>query len=124
MRTTEGALPDLGTAAEGGDTANKALRVKDNGPGRGVFYGWLSYGALATAEDIDLVENAIIYAAQPPHADAGGPYTNYTGVPVTLDASASTDNGTIDEYEWDIDDDGTYDISTANATYDYTWPAA
>jgi hypothetical protein len=46
----------------------------------------------------------------PPTADANGPYTVGEGETVTLDASDSFDlDGTILSYEWDLDNDGSYD---------------
>ncbi|NVL89824.1 MAG: SBBP repeat-containing protein [Desulfobacterales bacterium] len=59
---------------------------------------------------------------QPPIADAGGPYAGDEGAAVTLDASGSTDpDGTIVLYEWDFDDDGIYDASSASPTITHTW---
>jgi hypothetical protein len=120
--STEGSLPNLGRCDHPeGPIYDRVITVKDNGPGRGVLWGLIAYGEEAHENDIDLFENAIIYAAQPPQADAGGPYEGACGVEITLDASDSDDNGTIEEYEWDIDGDGTYDESTGDDTYDYEW---
>jgi PKD repeat protein len=45
-----------------------------------------------------------------PTADAGGPYTGFENVPVSFDASGSTDPGDdIVSYEWDFDGDGEFD---------------
>ena len=45
-----------------------------------------------------------------PTADAGGSYGTREGLPVTLDASGSTDPGNdIVSYAWDFDGDGEYD---------------
>jgi|GEM_PF-1813062 len=120
--STEGGLPNLGRCdhPEGG-VYDRVLTVKDNGPGRAVSWGLIAYGDQAHDNDIDLFENAIIYAAQPPQADAGGPYEGICGDEITLDASDSDDNGTIEEYEWDINGDGTYEESTTDDTYDYEW---
>lgn len=46
-----------------------------------------------------------------PSADAGGPYSASSGETLVLDASGSTDNGTIVSYEWDINNDGTIDLT-------------
>jgi PKD repeat protein len=54
-------------------------------------------------------------------ADAGGSYSAQEGVEVTLDGSGST--GSITEYRWDIDDDGTYDYSSASPTQGHTFTA-
>ncbi|MBI4321465.1 MAG: PKD domain-containing protein [Chloroflexi bacterium] len=56
----------------------------------------------------------------PPVANAGGPYTTKVGLGVTLDGSASTDPdlpfGDTLSYSWDINNDGTYDLSGASTT--------
>jgi hypothetical protein len=59
----------------------------------------------------------------PPVADANGPYVTSLGSSVLLNASGSydPDGDGIIKYEWDVDNDGTYDISTNSPTYLYTW---
>ncbi|MBN2009954.1 PKD domain-containing protein [candidate division KSB1 bacterium] len=52
----------------------------------------------------------------PPEADAGGPYTGVEGTAISFDASGSTDNVGISTYEWDWNNDGTFDQSTATPT--------
>lgn len=48
----------------------------------------------------------------PPIADAGGPYPVNEGLSVTFDGSGSSDpDGTIALFEWDLDNDGSYDSS-------------
>ncbi|GMT41336.1 MAG: hypothetical protein IEMM0001_2071 [bacterium] len=60
-----------------------------------------------------------------PVADAGGPYTGSVGVPVMLDASGSYDpDGQIVTYQWDCDNDGTYEQTTLFPTLKYTWSDA
>ena len=45
-----------------------------------------------------------------------------TGEAVTLDASASSDpDGSIAEYRWDVDGDGSVDATTSGATRDHTY---
>jgi PKD repeat protein len=57
----------------------------------------------------------------PPVADVHGPYTNNEGSTITLNASDSLDlDGTIINYEWDLDDDGLFD-DAAGITPTYTW---
>ena len=51
-----------------------------------------------------------------------GPYTGTEGEAITLDGSGSTDpDGTITLYEWDIDNDGTFDYSSSLATQSHTY---
>jgi len=46
----------------------------------------------------------------PPIADANGPYQGYAGLPITLDASGSSDpNNDPLEYRWDFNSDGNWD---------------
>ncbi|MBX2809167.1 MAG: PKD domain-containing protein [Cellvibrionaceae bacterium] len=61
---------------------------------------------------------------------AGSPSVTLTGAPtqgnpplaVTLSASATDpDGGTIDQYEWDVDGDGSYDQTTTTATLQTTY---
>ena len=54
----------------------------------------------------------------PPVADANGPYEGSPEEPILLDGSGSSDiDGTIDSYDWDLDNDGQYDdITGVNPT--------
>ena len=59
--------------------------------------------------DVDTA--TVVVASLPPVADAGGPYTGTEGTPVPLNGSGSSDvGGTIVQWEWDCDSDGTYDV--------------
>jgi hypothetical protein len=104
-----------------GGTTKNALIDTNIGKGRIVMCGWQVQGPNATTIDKNLFENLIIYAAQPPKAEAGGPYCAPVGVPVTLNASQSTDDQQIVLYQWDINNDGEYEISTPNPTAQWTW---
>ncbi|MFB6286686.1 MAG: PKD domain-containing protein [Candidatus Bipolaricaulia bacterium] len=50
------------------------------------------------------------------------PEPGFVGVPVALDASPST--GEIEQYEWDVDGDGTFDISTSKPTTEHVYDQA
>ncbi len=54
-----------------------------------------------------------------PTADAGSDQTVSTGESATLDGSSSSDNTALDTYEWDTDDDGTYEKSGETPTHTY-----
>jgi PKD repeat protein len=75
--------------------------------------------------DSDMTSQSITVseiANEPPVAEAGGPYSGDEGSAISFDASASSDiDGTITLYEWDWDNDGTYDDSTTSATITHTW---
>ena len=62
---------------------------------------------------------------EPPNADLVGGASTSGDYYILWDASASTDaDGTIVQYEWDVDNDGTYDHTGAVPTHDYdygTW---
>ncbi|MHA2100866.1 MAG: NosD domain-containing protein, partial [Candidatus Kariarchaeaceae archaeon] len=65
---------------------------------------------------------SLAFIEVPPEAQAGGPYQGVEGIPVLLDASGSTDvDGTITTYEWDIDNNGVFDLSFTSPTIEYTW---
>jgi PGF-CTERM protein len=59
-----------------------------------------------------------------PTADAGSDRTVTAGDSVTFDASATTDNVGIQQYEWDFDGDGTYDTTTISTTATHTYASA
>jgi hypothetical protein len=55
-------------------------------------------------------------------AKANGPYSTFVGNVINLDATgSSTPNGDILTYEWDIDNDGIYDISSNSSTAIHTY---
>jgi len=72
----------------------------------------------------DSISKDIIVLNQNPVADANGPYFGIVGTPIIFDASGSSDNdGSIVLYEWDWDNDGTYDDSSADPTITHQWEA-
>ena len=59
-----------------------------------------------------------------PAADANGPYAGSVGEALTFDARGSDDtNGQIVLYEWDWNNDGTYDLSSTLELVAHTWTA-
>lgn len=59
---------------------------------------------------------------EPPIADAGGPYSGNEGQPITFNGANSTDTeGTIVQFEWDWNNDGTYDAMTSSPSVQYTY---
>jgi hypothetical protein len=54
---------------------------------------------------------------KPPTADAGGPYEVREGGSVEINASGSDPEGKELTYEWDLDDDGTFETSGQNSTF-------
>jgi len=61
----------------------------------------------------------------PPTADAGGPYTGVTDIPVTFDGSESSDaDGYVVGYRWDFTSDGIYDTSWIMTAPQHTYASA
>lgn len=57
-----------------------------------------------------------------PVADGNGPYEGSQGQSVHFDASKSYDeDGTIFSYQWDWNNDGSYDNSSSSPTIEHTW---
>jgi Zn-dependent metalloprotease len=95
-------------AADAGD--NRCL-IWSAFAGRGLGTG--STGGLDTVPTF----SRAIPAECLPTADAGGPYTTVEGTDVTLDGSGSAEGsdgsaGAIVLFEWDLDNDGSYDDAT------------
>ncbi|MCI0512830.1 PKD domain-containing protein [candidate division KSB1 bacterium] len=59
----------------------------------------------------------------PPVANAGGPYTGVEGNALNFDASRTSDpDGNVTAYEWDFQNDGTWDKTTTTAQTSFTYP--
>ncbi|MBI4681978.1 MAG: PKD domain-containing protein, partial [Nitrospirae bacterium] len=57
-----------------------------------------------------------------PVANSGGPFAGTEGQPIILNGSGSTDlDGTIEIYEWDIDNDGIFDYSSSSPTQSHSY---
>jgi PKD repeat protein len=57
-----------------------------------------------------------VFGAAPSAALTATPMTGALPLNVTLDASATTDDGTLVKFEWDFDGDGTYDQETGSSS--------
>ena len=63
-------------------------------------------------------------AAIPITAVANGPYTVVVGSTLSLDATGSNDpnaGGAIAQYQWDLNGDGVFDVTTTSATTSVPW---
>ncbi|QLG47925.1 PKD domain-containing protein [Natrinema halophilum] len=59
-----------------------------------------------------------------PTADAGSSVSGTIGSSVSFDAASSSDNVGITTYEWDFDNDGSYDTSSGSATTSHTFQSS
>lgn len=96
------------------DTGSNPLYLGHAPSGNHYFNGFYAdfklYDRALTAEEIAAKFN------DPPLADANGPYTINEGDTITLDASGSSDpDNNIALYEWDLDNDGIYEIAGVSA---------
>ncbi len=72
--------------------------------------------------DMGAFENSGQVGNNLPAAEAGGPYSADEGQEITLNGSGSFDiDGVIVLYEWDIDNDGTYDYSAASPVQSHSY---
>lgn len=104
------------------DTAGRAtldMVLTDSGPTGGANV------SSSTPQGVDVTVNQINDA---PVAVTGGPYTVDDGYTLTLNASGSSDVdqffGQTLKYEWDLNDDGTYETSSNggnDAVFNVTW---
>jgi hypothetical protein len=87
--------------------------------------GGRSYLASDPSTAVDQIAKAITaITSSALVADAGGPYSGAAGEPITFDASNSTGATDIASFEWDFNNDGTYDARTSLPTVTYTYPDA
>jgi PKD domain len=99
-----------GKCVPGGRVASSSPRAEqETRPGEQQSAGLL--------DDPSSVPGTILVLPSRPNAWAGGPYVAALGDTRELDGSGSYDSdGRIVRYEWDLDGDGDYEISTTEAT--------
>ncbi len=108
---------ESGTAAVSGDST-LSIGIDLNGLTAGAHTGYITVSSGTAAKDVVTV-NLTVTGLPQLVANAGGPYAAVEGEIVLLDGSSSS--GSISLYEWDIDNDGTYDYSTTNAMQNHTY---
>lgn len=93
-----------------------------DGEGRDAFGG----GAFDDALDGDVYGLAPfeVVDATDPEADAGDDQTVDAGETVTFDGSGSSDDVAIESYEWDVDEDGEYELEGESPTHDFDEPGS
>lgn len=64
----------------------------------------------------------VLTTGTPPIAQANGPYGGISSEPITLDGNGSSDaDGSIVAYEWDINNDGIYEVFSTQPQVDYNF---
>jgi hypothetical protein len=96
-------------------------------PGRVVTNTWLDDGVFTVTLRVDdgrggvNTDNAIVTVENvTPTISAGGPYTATVGIARTLVATATDVPSDTLTYDWDLDDDGSFDDGTGSVVA-YTW---
>jgi len=133
---------DIGNIAQANPVALPFSIINDNCSGQSIApsaictftirFSPTTTGSFSDTFDIpsnDSDENRVIITVNgtgtinnPPSANTGGPYTGIEGQALTLNASSSSDSdGSIVLYEWDINNDGTYDYSSSSSTQSHTY---
>ena len=73
----------------------------------------------------DVIAAAVEKASNKPFAWLDGPYNRAIGESLTLDARGSySKNGNITSYEWDLNGNGDFEVSSSSPTFEYTWHEA
>ncbi len=67
----------------------------------------------SSSEEGTMWSFATEHVSVPPVAEPGGPYYETENKPVTLDGSFSYDDNSIVQYEWDVNNDGTFEYSSS-----------
>jgi Tol biopolymer transport system component len=111
-------LPDPIKEASVLDPSSPSRNFDTVGQRPQLFYTWYHMSGCNGTLDRDLVRIPIEFS----NRQTGGPTavlnasnnSPATGANVTLDASGSSDDGSIANYKWDLDGDGTYERDTGN----------
>ena len=123
------AIPDAEVAGRTNCTAGSELSVGViDVPAATVFSGIRLFAGAFNSQnawqwtwddgDRPVIGQTQVSGNQPPVPDAGGPYEDVVGTPVTFDASASIDpDGTISSYVWDFGDGTSLGGETIQHTY-------
>ena len=81
------------------------------------------FDAASASDVVEAILNAIDTILTSPIANVGDRYLAHVGEEITFDASNSFDpDDALVKYEWDFDDDGTYDRETTEPMTTYTYP--
>lgn len=73
----------------------------------------------------EAITTAVEKANNKPFAWLDGPYNRAIGESLTLDARGSySKNGNITSYEWDLNGDGDFEVSSTSPTLEHAWDAA
>jgi PKD repeat protein len=107
----------------GNETTYKVCDLKD---GHKYYFAVTAYNTSGNESAYSYeVSKTIVSATKPPFANPGSAYSNAEGQAITLNASGSSDpDGRIVRYEWDVNNDGIYDYSSASATSNHIYDRA
>lgn len=96
----------------------------DSTPCNASWYSGADSGRIVSSIPPSSASMNVVLMGFEPVADAGGPYEGVVGSTMTFDGSASFDqDGTIVSYEWDFDNDGTWDATVAAPTASHKYTA-
>ncbi|WP_225335385.1 PKD domain-containing protein [Halomicrobium urmianum] len=82
---------------------------------------WLLRTSPSDSVSLSMNDSVTITKSCAPTASLSASGTVQVGESVTLDASGSSDDVGITEYQWDVDGDGSVDATTGSATYEHAY---
>jgi hypothetical protein len=129
IKLMEGEIPMVSHVCGDPDPVRDGAVLDPSSPGRNfeevdqtanLYFTRFNYfydgsGGCSMTLDRDLIKYPIQFSGSPPTASvtfqdlSGGTPTNIDDA-IQLDATGSTDNGSIVQYDWDMDGDGTFEI--------------